>query len=689
MTPDLPQSPPPEPPAASGGEPRSEAGSDVFVSYASQDAAVAMALVEALERRGLTCWIAPRNVVPGSLYADGIVRAISSAQLFALLLSEHAIASPHVGKEIERASSKRRPIIALHTDSAPLTPAFEYFLSESQWIELTAGAEDAAAAKLAAAMPGYRSRTLAPDPHAPPDAHAARPAARRSRVRALGAAGVAALALALAYFAFDNYRLSRRAAVERPVATATPPAAAPASTTAAAAISEKSIAVLPFADMSERQDQQYLADGMAEEIINLLAKVADLHVPARTSSFYFKGKSTKVPDIARELQVAHVLEGSVRRSGDHLRVTAQLVRADNGYHLWSETYDRNVHDIFKVQDEIANAVVQALQITLLGGPLARRRGGTENLEAYQLFLRGLSSEWEDTRPALLAARDYFERAIKLDPQFGLAWAELSRATALLGEAGAMPPNQAYESSRQFAQHALRVSPDLAEAHAFLLYVHRVCDWDWTAAELESRRALALDPTDPTALMLAGALARTLGRWTEAERHNRAALVRDPLFTIAYWQLGLTLYGAGRNEDAAAAYRKLMEIAPSFSGVHAALAVTLLAEGNREAADAMVRKETAEEYRLGYGSIVLQAAGHQAEADEALQTLVARRADTDAYYVAMTHAYRGDHDRALEWLERAYRQREASIVNIVAEPLFRNLAGDPRYKAFLRKLNLPE
>ena len=198
--------------------------------------------------------------------------------------------------------------------------------------------------------------------------------------------GVAVLSLALAYFGVDKFWLSKPVATEQPVAEVAP-TIAPAAT----AISEKSIAVLPFTDMSEKKDQEYLADGMAEEIINLLAQVPDLLVPARTSSFYFKGKQTKIPDIARELGVAHVLEGSIRRSGDHLRVTAQLVRADNGYHLWSETYDRELRDVFKVQDDIANAVVQALQIKLMGGELSRRKGGTQNLEAYQLYLRAVSA----------------------------------------------------------------------------------------------------------------------------------------------------------------------------------------------------------------------------------------------------------------------------------------------------------
>ena len=412
----------------------------------------------------------------------------------------------------------------------------------------------------------------------------------------------------------------------------------------------KSIAVLPFVDM---KDQEYFADGMAEEIIDLLAKVPDLHVPARTSSFYFKGKATKVPDIARELNVANVLEGSVRKSGDRLRVTAQLVRADTGYHLWSQTYDRDLSDVFKVQDDIANAVVKALQISLMGGPLTRQKGGTENLEAYQLYLRGLSSMFQNTRASLTEARDYFGQAVKLDPSFGLAWAERARDAMFMTDNGFLSPKEGYESARQLAQHALQVSPDLPEAHAMLGYVYHGLDWDWPAADAEYRQALALDPGNPTALMFAGQLSYTLGRWEDSERQLRLALVRDPLRTISIWSLGTAQYLAGRFADAEATYRRLIELDPGFSWTHLYLSKALLAEGKPGAALATLQQEHDEESRLGFLPIALQAVGRKVEADGALTTLIAKFADFDSYYVAMTYAYRGDHDRALQWLERAY------------------------------------
>ena len=503
----------------------------------------------------------------------------------------------------------------------------------------------------------------------------------------LNRAIVVVMAMALAYFAADKFWLSKRATTEQ---AATPAASiAPATTPAATAISEKSVAVLPFLDMSEKKDQEYFADGMTEELIDMLTKIQDLRVPARTSSFYFKGKSDDIPTIARRLMVAHVLEGSVRKYGNHLRVTAQLVRADNGYHLWSQTYDRDLHDVFKVQDEIANAVVQALQISLMGGPLTRQKGGTQNLEAYLLYLRAGKETLAYSATAIKEARKYAEHAIKLDPDFILAWTMLGWSNANLALLRELPGRDGFERARQLGQHALQLSPDLADAHLLLGYIHRTYDWDWAAAQSEARQGLALDPKAWYALELNGQVAASIGDWDDAERYLRQVLVNDPLNPQIHWDLGTTLYRAGRFAAAEAEYRKLIELAPDFAWARAYLAKTLLAESKTEAALAMAEEESDEANRLDVLPIVLRAAGRQAEADEALKALAAKYADTDAYYVAMNYAYRDDHDLALQWLERAYKQKDAGFVEIVGEPFFKNLAADPRYKAFLRKMNLPE
>ncbi len=665
-----PEGPPDRSPAAANPPP-------VFISHASPDASVARNLVESLERQGIACWIAPRDVPVGALYADAIVRAISAARAFVLILSEHSIHSSHVGREIERASSKNCPILTVRLDAAPLTPALEYFLSEAQWINTQPQAIENACAQLLSAL-----GASAPSSHvsgsAMPESHWVAPstAVRKRRTGTLITACATICVLAVALYGAKRYGLVNREPVTPPSA-ATPPV-----------VSEKSIAVLPFTDMSEKHDQEFFGDGMAEEIIDLLTRVPDLRVPARTSSFYFKDKATKLPDIARELRVANVLEGSVRRVGDHLRVTAQLVRADNGYHLWSRTYDRDVHDVFKVQDDIANEVVQALQITLMGGPLTRNRGGTENLDAYQNFLRGRSAQREGTRDSLETGRVYLEQAVKLDPNFGLAWFELGRDVALMTDNGAYAPKDGYGRARVNTQRALELSPELAEAHGLLSYLYRTYDWDWVAADAELQRALAIDPTDSTTLAMSGGLAITLGHWEDAELKTRKALDRDPFFPLAWWWWATSQYAAGHYTGAEATYRKLLEIAPGFAWTRPYLAKTLVAEGRANEALTVIEQETDDTNRLDVLSIVLRAAGRSSEADLALKELIGRFASTDAYFVAMAYAHKGDRDLAIQWLDRAYRQRDASLTEITGEPLFASLAGDPRYAEFLGRMKLP-
>ena len=460
-----------------------------------------------------------------------------------------------------------------------------------------------------------------------------------------------------------------------------------APSTATPAPDAKSIAVLPFVDMSAEKNHEYMSDGIAEELLNLLAKAPELKVIARTSSFAFKGEKLEISEIARRLNVAHVLEGSVRTSGNKLRITAQLIRTADSTHLWSETYDRPLDDIFAVQDEIAGAIAQALQIRLRGGSLSRREGGTQNLEAYELYLQAMDAVGQYTEASLDAAAEYLEQAIKLDPGYGIAWDALAGVVTSKTDNYYLPTAEGYERARQLAQHALEVSPNLARAHVTLQNLY-IGFGDWAAAEAEGQRALALAPTDPEVLLIAAIHSFTFGRWEDAERQLRTALVRDPANSFQYFNLGRVYYGAGRFAESEDMYRKALELAPGFLAGRAYLGKTLLLAGKPEAALAMVQQEADEVSRLLYLPVMLGAVGRQAEADEALNALIARGDDT-AFYVAQSYAYRGDHDLAFQWLERAYRQKDRWLFEILGEHLFTSIADDPRYKAFLRRMKLPE
>jgi TolB-like protein len=698
---------------------------DAFISYASHDSAVATALVEALERTGVRCWIAPRDVKAGALYADAIVRAISGARAFILVLSENSIDSSHVSKEIERASSKKRPIIALRIDAAPLTPALEYFLSESQWVEPKAGNMQAAYAKLIDAIRGLPPTTAGAAPAVHRAISAAPAPLGQPKSRFIQIIVAAAIAIVVGYLVADKYWESKRSAAQQSSVAVTPTVApvAPANS-AGMTISENSIAVLPFSDMSEKKDQEYFSDGLSEELIDLLTKIPDLHVPARTSSFYFKGKSEDIQTIAHKLLVAHVLEGSVRRSGNHLRVTAQLVRADNGYHLWSETYDRNVDDIFKVQDDIAGAVVKALKVSLLKTE-APRAAPTANSEAYRLYLQAVSLARRESTDDTAQAYAYLRQALKLDPQFALAWAALaenytddtvdwdtvfSSANALEARTGSgnsqaasttdvgsklPPPGTTWQSvakivvtgSHYAVDRALRLGPNLPETHMAAARVRLYVDWDWAAAEREINKARELDPRNARVTQLAASWAITVGRLQQAIDLARLAATQDPLGT-ANFELGKASHRIGKLGDAENAYRQLLALYPSSTGFHYRYGLVLLELGRPEAALDEFNRDIPP-YRQAGLPLALDALGRRADADRELALAEKQWGFGMGYQISYVYASRNNAERTMYWLERAYEQHDDGLLSMLHDPSFRNIEHDPRFAALLRKMNLQE
>jgi len=640
---------------------------DVFISYARSDRPMAAEIARSLEHAGFSVWW-DREIRAGADFALEIEREIAAARAVVVLWSDASQQSAWVRDEGAYARDRQKLIpICLGEAEPPLG------FRQVQSLRIgKANERDAVAAELAAAVRGLVSGEAPPAPRAT----AALPRRRRGLV--IGAIGVLALLLTAVLVRVWIGSQHAASAADTRVAATTP----------AATRSEQSIAILPFVDMSEHHDQEYLADGMAEEIINLLAQAPGLLVSARTSSFHFKGAPTKIADIARELGVAHVLEGSIRRAGDRLRVTAQLVRADTGFHLWSETYDRELRDVFAVQDEIANAVAQALQIGLTGGELNRRKGGTQNLDAYQLLLKAYNAGYQNTSTSFDDSARYAQEAIDRDPHYGLAWSMLAYTSSTKADNALLPADVGYGRARELARHALELSPDIAETHALMQHLYVMLDWDWAAAERELKLALASDPTDPTTLQMAGVYANARGRWDEAEQFAFSGLKRDPLSSWLLWTLANTYYGAGRLDEAAATYRRLIDVEPNFQWTRIYLSKALLEQGDVRAALAVSDTETDPTMLVYARPITLWILDRKAEADAALEVLIARYGDINAYAVAQTYAYRSDRDHALEWLEKAYQQKNTGLLEIVGEPMFRSLCGDPRFDAFLRNMNLP-
>jgi TolB-like protein/Flp pilus assembly protein TadD len=656
-----------EPARAQSGAP------DVFVSYASQDAAVADAVVAALERAAIRCWIAPRDVVPGALYADEIVGAINEAKVVVLILSEAAAASSHVGKELERASSKRRRIVALRTDAASLPRAFEYFLSESQWIDVGSGGIEAAAAKLVDAV----RRHLAPASGTEWDTRLAAPvpdgtvAAPR---RWLLGVSATVLVMALAYLVLDKIWVNHIAAKQ-------------STSVATNVVSKKSIAVLPFVDMSEKQDQAYFGDGMAEEVIGLLDQVPGLRVTGRTSSFQFRGKSLDVRTIGSQLQSAYVLEGSVRRSDDQVRVTAQLVGTQDGVHRWSGTYDAKLDNIIQVQEAIAAAISRSLELAISDLPTQDR--SATSAEAYDLYMRGLHALDSSSKEGCQQAIGLFSQILRQEPNSERGLISLALAHECIAWGGWSTPAAGLPQAREFAARALGSNPKSAAAHLVLATVNIEHDFDWPAAQREIDAAFNLSPPNARALTVAARLQQAIGQFDRAIDLLNQALEREPLDPLIYDTLGDTYMRAGQYEKAQAMYRRCLEIAPSFIVEHFYVSNALLMRGRLEEALAEANLETDDEAADFGRALVFHAMGKSADSDAALKRALAANAIHWSAEVARVHAFRGELDQSFEWLDRAYQQRDVDLYYMKGDPFLKNLEADPRFHAFLRKMNLPE
>jgi TolB-like protein/tetratricopeptide (TPR) repeat protein len=454
------------------------------------------------------------------------------------------------------------------------------------------------------------------------------------------------------------------------------------------AAADKSVAVLPFADMSEKKDQGYFADGIAEEVLDRLAKVPGLKVVGHASSFQFKGTSTDPGAIGAALGVSYLLEGSVRRDGERVRVTAQLVDTRNGSQKWSDHFDSEVVDVLQVQDTIATGLARALQITVEAD--SAPRASIKSPEALDAYLRGLQSLDRDTQEGAEAAVAQLQQALSLDPTFAPAAIDLSRAYLFIGELGWLPPRVAFERAREAAMRAQRLDPKSPLPHVFLAEIHVVYDWDWVGADRELQQASALGPRDTYGAQVASWLAAALGHWDEARQLAIQAIALDPLNANAHGTIGFAIYlRSGNLAEAEQSLRRALQIAPKYATGHYFLGEALMLQGHLDAALAEFSKETLDDGQLEGSAMVHFAAGRKADSDAQLAEAIRHNGASWASEIARVYAFRGEKDHAFEWLDRAYEARDEDLYFMKADPLFRNLEGDPRYKSFLRKMNLPE
>jgi len=496
-----------------------------------------------------------------------------------------------------------------------------------------------------------------------------------------------AVARALARAPVDRFTsMTEFADAVRAAARAGPRAAAPAT-----ASTERSIAVLPFTNLSADPENEYFADGMTEEIISALVKVEGLQVASRTSSFAFKGKVLDVREIGDKLGVGTVLEGSVRKAGNRIRVTAQLINVDNGYHLWSETYDRRLEDVFAIQDEISRAIVEALKGQLVPAA-ALVVPVTENLEAYTLYLKGQFFRSKFTEPDLRKAQELYAQALEQDPGYAKAYAGIADSWMNLADDW-LSPAEAYPRARVAAERAVELDPSLAEARTALGKILGWHEWDFAAAERELRRALAEHANYADAHFGLGSVLPAAGRTTEAVAAMRQALALDPLSALYSRWLARMLIFNGEYDEAIALTQRTLELDRNYSRAYLDMGNAYMAQGKADKALAAYRQgQIIEGSVISFNASSARALAAMGKQDEVQRSLVELEELSTKRYIraevlAAGYAALGNHDRAFEWLDRGLEARSAGLIYLAVEPAYEALRADPRFVRLAEKVGV--
>src|SRR5262249_20313007 len=463
--------------------------------------------------------------------------------------------------------------------------------------------------------------------------------------------------------------------------------AAPRQSEAATTVPAKSIAVLPLINESGDPKDEYFSDGLSEELIAALAEISGLKVIGRSSSFRFKDRKEEPRTIGEKLGVSTLLDGTVRKQGDRVRIVAELVNAADGIQLWTQTFDRQLKDIFAVQEEIARAVADSLKITLLGSEEKTAQMATNSVEAHNAYLQGhfyfLRANIEDHRKAL----GYFDEAIQLDPNYALAYTARAETWTLLGDLTGQR-STAYAKARSDAEKAVAIAPSLAEAHAALGWVRAFAEWKFAEGLRELQRAKELSPANPTANDLLARVIVYTGRMEEAERQARQAVELDPLSAATQFTLGRVLFYAGKLDEAYAAGRKLAELQPSASSSHRWQVLVAVQRRDGETALREAQLEPDDSIRPFELALAQYVRGDRTAADAALAELIANSRDGLAYQVAQVYAVRNEADKAFEWLQIAFDNHDGGMPSLLVDPLLRGLRDDPRYKNLVAKVGLP-
>lgn len=524
------------------------------------------------------------------------------------------------------------------------------------------------------------------------------PAARVSKKSPLLVPAVVLIILAL----LSGWWFMQRAGRDHQnVSTGSPELTTAASTKAP---DQKSVAVLPFVNLSDDKGSEYFSDGVSEELLTVLQKIPGLRVAARTSAFSFKGKNATAQEIGQKLGVAHLVEGSVRKAGDTVRIAARLTRADTGEELWSENYTRNLKDVFAVQTELAQTIVEQLRGRFGGADTgakekiqaevqAAEKGGTKNVEAHELYLQGRFYENRHSDKSTREALAAYEHAVQLDSRFARAWAGVARThTWIAGFAtagGQKVFDEHLAAARDAIARALAIEPDLPDALYARAWLETNFDFNWSAATQTVSKAMALAPADPNVLIAAANLETSRGNTDRAIEIYRKAVDLDPVNAQSRSFLAFGLANSKRFAEARAEYARVTELNSSAPWAHAGLGLSYLLQNKFEEAATEAQADAGEWARLLIVSCARWAQKRVQESDAALNELIKNEAELAAYQIAEAYAYRGEKDKAFEWLERARRQRDPGLGDLLRDPLLENLRDDPRWNSFLHTMGLAD
>ena len=673
----------------------------VFLSYAHEDAAAAARMCEALREAGIEVWFDQNELRGGDAWDAAIRKQIKACALFMPILSvnSHARVEGYFRLEWKIAIDRSHLMAPDQTFLMPVvidgTPQEDERIPdrfrELQWTKLPAG-------NTPPEFVGRVSRLL--QNIALGESSQSHAAATNAPV--VGADNVAAgRAMAGASTAQSASRLSKLAwvvgalalgivgylVIDKRLSLGRHDGNTGAQYARGQTIPEKSIAVLPFVDMSEKKDQGYFADGIAVAVLDLLAKVPGLRVIGHTSSFQLKEKANDLKAVGAELGAAYIVEGSVRRFGDDIRVATQLINSRDGSQRWSATYNRKASDVFAVQDEIAANLARTLQLTV--GSDVSSRAATSNPDAYDIYLRGLRALDQWSKAGAEEAAGAFQQALTLDPMFARAALGRAKAYRMSGVNEWLPADVAFSKAREAAQLALKLDPSLGEAHAVLGEIALTYEWDAAASDREIKMAMKLGGGIET-LQAAARLAAASNQWAQATDLFQTALAADPLdanlHVLLAWGVDMR---SRRYSDAEIGFRRALAISPNYGSARWTLGQALLYQDRLSEALDVMQHESPDNGRFEGTAVIYHAMGKKAESDAWMKQAIEHDGELYPSAIAKACAYRGELDQAMRWLEKAYAVKDGDLYFINHEPLMKNLEGDPRYKAFLRKMNLPE